>query len=735
MLSAIAVVENRSCRVLLRRASRGTSSSTLALRLRPCFNYQRFDSGCPTSQLRKFHGSPSLHYATAPPPPSLLSRDAVAYMQLLLARSDANVPHSTAAPPSLAPTYSTVTTESPTPAGYHIDSRSAGPFRKALLALQEGNARRLLIHLNVIKRMSPEDLRDAVATLPRTTFTEFFRALDPLRVARDCDPAGEAYISVGMYKMLYMDSSIDEWGVRRLFTGLLQQFLPLMHAMKMAGYTLHMEEYIALIRCAGACSDISGARALWTDLITGPAVAWQNSEVYTEYIQARFVTEPLYTNYWKLLRMVTPRNLHRSRVQLRDERVRRLDNLHYGARKKRGLFGLNKDVDHVEELGRLLRRNGVAMRLFREVVSTHSFRINERLLCALMIALGRSGLMRLVGASILQKYFGIKTPHPIPPQQWDQRGGLSSGPPRIVPTVRLMRAVVETYCSNAEIAVAIQLVEYLSTTYKIAIPPDVWQDLLEWTYIMSTPPTSTGWRRAGLLMKIPSAQGVEMIWNAMTAPPHNHIPTFQNYNLVIRSLIGRLKKDPTPALTRMREALALYDEQCREYEAAVFEYVHHLRDGVAPSATIHRFESARFKKQDMWYDISVWCRMILKRTPFSETNPIPHPLTPAFIEEFRPFLKNPIEYPTPTGRVRLTDPALESFRVSRTGFIEKTFLSRNVRGMWMRRRLRIPKFAVLSSHSLARFKPTRSPLTLIAPNKYAFKDPVPRPVPRPQPAA
>ncbi|KAI1114627.1 mitochondrial ATPase expression-domain-containing protein [Nemania sp. NC0429] len=719
MLSA---AENCSCRVLLRRAPRGaTPSSIPALRLRPCFDDQKADRGRPASQLRNFHRTSSLRYATQRPPPSLLSRDAVAYAQFLLApRPDADVPHGAAVRPDLTPTSGTATTNNP------AGSSPASSFQRALIALRGGDVRRLLVQLRVIQRLSREELRNAAATLPRTTFTEFFRALDPLRVARDCDPAADSYISTGMVKLLHLESGIDLWGVRRLFTGLLQQLLLLMQAMKMAGYSLHTEEYIALMRCAGACCDISGVKALWNDMIRGPAVVWRNEETYIEFIEARFLTEPLYTNYEKVTRMVTPRNLHRSRLQLHDNSVRRLDNLHFGMRKKRGLFGLNKDVGHMEGLARALRGNSHILKLLRTVVLARSFRMSERLLCALMIGLGRSGSLRLIGTEILEKYFGIKTPHPIAKESKDKdkQGAATPERPRIVPTVRLMRAIVEVYGSNAEIGVAVQLVEYLSTTYNLPIPPDVWQDLLEWTYIMSTPPASTAWKIAGMRMKIPNIQAVEMIWNAMTAPPHNHIPTFQNYSLLIRSLIVQTPVGLAPILSHMREAVALYDEQCREYEAAAFAYIHHLRDGVISSAATHRFESARFKKQSMWYDISRWCRMILKNQPYSTDSPFPNPAVPGFIEEFRPFLKNAIQYRIPTGDVKLVDPALETFRVIPTGEIEQRVPIRNARKAWIQKVIVIPKFAVLSSHSLGRLKPTHNPLTLIAPDRKAFGGPV-----------
>ncbi|KAJ8126716.1 hypothetical protein O1611_g6924 [Lasiodiplodia mahajangana] len=603
-----------------------------------------------------------------------------------------------------------------------------GPFQSALSSLRVGDTRRLLAQFKAIERMSREELQEAVAALPRTTFTEFFRAFDPWRVFRECDENDDSYIPLGMVKKLNMVSIVDDWGVRRVYTRLLQRLLTLMSALQGAGYTLHMEEYIALMRCAGACADLSGAKAIWHNMASGPAIAWRNSEIYTEFIKARFLTEDLYTSYQKTMRMITPRNLHRSRLRLSEHSVRRLDGLRLILRSKSAEFGLNKDIEHVEELMRALRGQRPAVKLFLTVTATHSFRLNESLLCTVMIALARSGSLRLIGTDILERYFGIRSPHPFPPEYGPEarKLELSSGPPRIRPTARLMRAVVEAYGSNAEIAVAIQLIEFLSNTYNIPIPQDVWQDLLEWTYVMSVPPASTAWEMANYYAKIPSPQAVEMIWNAMTSHPYNQTPTFKNYNFLIRSLIGRYSNDGDGSLTRvlscMREAIALYYEHCQEYEASAFEHVQHLRNGVYSSAVKQRFQRARSKKQRMWYDISVWCRMFLKRVPFSKDSPIPNPIIPDFIREFRPFLRNPVEYLTPTGRVSLVDPVIETFRVIEVGQSNLEIPMKNVKGISVRKHRRVPKVVVLSSQSLATFRAAsmKEPMKLLAPDMGAF---------------
>ncbi|KAI1827408.1 mitochondrial ATPase expression-domain-containing protein [Xylaria intraflava] len=757
MFSAIAAAEYHGCHALPQRAPKGTSSSILSLRLRRCFHsreaprppiaYAKLLSAprainaisCHSRHFQNFNGISGLRYAMTESSSSHLSDDAFAHVQALLARSAAssaagakpfNQHHVSGTHALNDPGVNSGSMSGVTGTDYDASNDLADPIRRALLAMQEGDTREVLIQLTAIERMGREELQGLVERLPRTTFTEFFRALDPLRVARDCDPIDDSHTPMGMIKMLNMDSSVDEWGVRKLYIRLLSRLLMLMNALSAAGYPLNMEEYISLIRCAGACSDIRGAKTIWEQMITRPPATWQNTEVYTEFIKARFLTEPLYCGYQKTTRMVTPRNLHRSRLRLSRKKNMRLDTLRLVLRGTKRRLGLNKEVDHVEELMRLLRGSTPALKLFRTVTIGRRFRMDESLLCTLMVAIGRSGSLRLIGTEILTKYFGVRTPHRWP--QWTRAenaalgNNFSIGTPRIRPTVRLMRAVVEVYGSNAEISTALRLVEYLSNTYNIPIPTDVWQDILEWTYIMSTPPASTAWKTADWPDKVPSPQAVELIWNAMVGPPYNVVPNFRQYNIIIRSLIGRRAYgQKSEILSHMRAAVALYDEQCREHEAAAFEYAQHLRDKISSSAAILRFERARFKKQRMWYDIADWSRAFLKDLKFSYTSPVPDPLIPDFVREFRPFLKNPIRYATPTGRVSLVDPALETFTFLDDGVIDQVIPMKNDRRKWARLHQRQHKVAVLSSHSLADYKPgmLHNPLNLLAPHRDVFESP------------
>jgi hypothetical protein len=600
-------------------------------------------------------------------------------------------------------------------------------FRAAVLAMRKGDTPRLLALLGTLGRMTQTELEDAAASIPRTTFTEFFRSLDPFHVAETCDPAGTSNITPGMLKMLHLESKADEWGVRKLYSQLLQCLLNLMRALRASGQALHVEEYIMLLRCAGATTDIGAVKTLWDDLRGSPANAWLTAELLVEFTKARFSIEPLYTSHQKTHRMVTPRNLHRSRIVLPRNTVQRLDLLHFRYRPSKYSFGLTRDVPHVEEVQRLFRHDGPSIRLFRYIVY-NGYRVNEELICAVMIAFGRAGSLKVVGTEILWNYFGIIPPESesldsVPSATPFQDPRRLPPPPkvRLRPTVLLMRAIVETYGSNGEIRLAMHLVRELAIAHKIDIPPDVWQDLLEWTYIMSTPPASTAWKKAGLHAKVPDRGTVENIWHLMTVT-FKVEPGFEDYKVLIRTLIARRRSDPSEALSHMREALKLYHKQCRDYEVAVFRYTQLRRDGGRLSHALHRLHRARFDKEGMWYEISTWCRTLLKSLGSPKTSPLPNPWVPSFIEEFQPFLKNPMQYRTPTGNVSLIDPALEPFISLRSGVIRQRFVMRKRDQGWLELKYGILKTAVISSHALADFRLSvmSNPLKLLAPRPESF---------------
>ncbi|KAI0156677.1 hypothetical protein GGR52DRAFT_195840 [Hypoxylon sp. FL1284] len=647
---------------------KGTCSRILSLRL-----HRRSRVSCAyDDRLSQCQNIPGLSRSVATATPSshavsdrefLLFRDLAARARLKSQTENGHgLGHAEAEPsnPGFSETAETQgTTESTKDAPEHLSN----PFRRALRALQQRDTRRLFVHLQQVTRLGQAELHELSATLPRTTFTEFFRSLDPLGVARDVDPTERSLITVGVYQALDMESFIDEWGIRHIYLRLLRTLLVLVGALKASGQPLLAEEYIYLLRCAGAASDPAGAKMLWDEMLQSPTAEWRHNELFSEFVSARFLTRPLYTGHDKTRRMVMPRNLHRSRFYLQYRRVYALDRLRLNIRLRKLRFGLNKDQPYAEDLMRMMRKINSPKRLVR-VVMWDAYRMTEPLLCALMVGFGRSGSLRFAGSVILNNYFGIRMPQMVysrdkpAPEALAAGVGIERGPYRIRPTFRLMQAIVETYGCNGEIAIAFQLVDHISKTYHIPIPPSVWLDLLEWTYIMSCPPASTAWKLAAMPSKVPSGSSIDAIWNTMISAPYHVRPGFAHYNVIISSLLGRHRFGP--ALPLMRQALHFYNIQCQEYEQGVLEYVQMIRDGLYISDTICSYERARTKKSAMHYDIRRWCRTFLSNVrSFDTANPLAVVAVPDFIQEFRPFIPNPARYRTATGYVSLVDPAQE----------------------------------------------------------------------------
>lgn len=222
-----------------------------------------------------------------------------------------------------------------------------------------------------------------------------------------------------------------------------------------------------------------------------------------------------------------------------------------------------------------------------------------------------------------------------------------------------MEAVVETYGSNGEIAVAFQLVDHISKRYNIPISSSVWRELLEWTYVMSCPPASTAWGYAGMPSKVSSHSAIEAIWDTMTSAPYHIQPDFEQHGILIRNLLAR--RHFSKVVPLIHKAVEFYDGQCQEYTEAVLEYVQVARDGLGTSESLRRYEQARYKKAKMHFDIQKWCRQFLAGVrSFSLDNPLTTTMVPDFIHQFQRFIPNPIRYRTSTGYVDMLDPARES---------------------------------------------------------------------------
>ncbi|KAK6851545.1 hypothetical protein PG995_011670 [Apiospora arundinis] len=621
-----------------------------------------------------------------------------------------------------------------------VSPRHQRHFTDALDACRQWDSRRLILHLRHIVALPQADLEQAIAALPYTTVWEFLRSLDPKQFAKDNDPSDGARISVGMWHILNMDQHMDSYGTRKLFKTLLARMLSLVECVQTNGRPLDPEDYVSLFRAYGTCSDIAGAKKLW-DHLFGRTLRRPSPVVLNEYIKVRFLVDPMYYGYDKTRIIVTPRNLHRRGYLRFHASLGRLERLRFNRQRRAYRFGLDRSSPDVAmSLSRRIRGTGPITRLFKSWIHRR-YALTEEILCDFMKGFARAGSLRFIGMKILPDYFGILTKKDKKTGEITTETVLpnvaknAKRPRQWTPTARLFQTLVEVYCSNGQLGWAFTLIGFMSREYKIPIPPEAWFELLEWSHVLSSTPVATAWKMAGWYQQIPSKDATELVWNTMSQPPYNVQPGFDQYAILLRAQIarGRFVKADDPIMDKMR---TLYDEQCVRYEDAVFAYTAALRDGVRPMTALWiAYQRARFRRQQMWFALSLICkRNLLALRPVTDRpNGVADTRAvvdvPDFVWRNERFVESAsTRYRLATGYVHLRDPARPgpiSLHVRR---IEQPLrIPMKAKGQWTVQIVRPKRWNVLSEHSLAPLKNSRlDPAPLLSGGRDTFRLPKPR---------
>ncbi|KAL1645821.1 hypothetical protein SLS58_003705 [Diplodia intermedia] len=285
-----------------------------------------------------------------------------------------------------------------------------------------------------------------------------------------------------------------------------------------------------------------------------------------------------------------------------------------------------------------------------------------------------------------------------PPRRFDASAPLH-------PTPRLLHAVGHAFGTNGDVPAALQLVDFISTTYKLAIPPAVWSELLAWTHVQSLQLSGRSKTNHGVANPLqPGA--AERLWQTLTRPPYDVRPSMMMFHLSIKRLTQSHRHDA--ALERIRQGVALH----RAHVDSARRAVRHARESLvaaterAAAAGPDWGRRARLRRQQPQYGfvatrdarvtavrrdramITRWCHWYLKRGfgqdfPKEQQQPLlldqeaPPPLedddqdqvvgrygydtrpdwaecvVPAFVAEFGEFCPRVVRYRTHTGGVLL----------------------------------------------------------------------------------
>ncbi|PGH34986.1 hypothetical protein GX50_02226 [[Emmonsia] crescens] len=312
-----------------------------------------------------------------------------------------------------------------------------------------------------------------------------------------------------------------------------------------AGFRLGITEYTHLLDCARSMGDADMADWLWHDMTVDKIEP--TTACYNHYMEVKA---------W-----------HHAYVAKEKFNIRYTPWVY----RKRSYSNRNPNYQGYRTGGEENVRQQV-LRLFDEMVGKGQ-QPDEATYVNVMVASSREGHIVAV-ENVLKTVWNIdvetimtrEDPANIPPVT-----EFSPASP-LHPTYRLLYAVAHIFGSNNDLSTALQLVDFISTHYKIPIPDSVWLELVEWSYVLS----AKRWgprARENSVGKIPR-ETVRTLFDTMTSSPYNVKPTIPLYDMLITTYWSRSDLDHT--LKYMREGYALFQETLRRRNSAKHAFVEHL---------------------------------------------------------------------------------------------------------------------------------------------------------------
>jgi hypothetical protein len=509
----------------------------------------------------------------------------------------------------------------------------------------------------------------AYVRLSPTAFSEVLRSLDPTKEQLRLDDAHTININQKMADLTPLGFLVDTFGVRRVYTTLLEGLLLICRKRNDAGLAPLLSDYKVLLRCAGAASDSGMAKRIWQAMDLQRQRDGRDGGSYHDFLKSRFLTDPLYAQHDTGRFRLRPINVHRQQSAGVPPRIlRRLKWLRRKQVSRRlMLFGHDRIAAHgrlpdYSHTTSILKKRKPIRRIFAGLWA-RGLAPEESLLSSAIVALGWSAQLDFIKREILGRFWqieistekqtGIVTVHGPGPAELPYR---RDSP--LYPTSSLIHAVAQSFCSNGKVATAVKLVDFISQRWEVQVPDRIWFDILAWTDIMASRPATEEWDlMAEFLPQWPrrslSTTAVLLVWETMLAKPYNAKPGFAQYDILIRALIEQRRFEE--ALKHMRRWQQAYISKLTATENAFYEYAQARRLDARSTRSFQRLLRARAQKSYMWYRISVWCYSYIRGQRHSQEHGVHDMLIPRLVEEFRPFLHQRVEYRVPAGEVLLDD--------------------------------------------------------------------------------
>ncbi|KLU89217.1 hypothetical protein MAPG_08191 [Magnaporthiopsis poae ATCC 64411] len=538
----------------------------------------------------------------------------------------------------------------------------ADRFRRAL---READ---VLVLWELLNRVTEPDeeydpLPQVVGSLSADSFSELLRLLEPDNVQRQLHGDGNRlFISAGMVATTPLGSLVDELGRRRTYLTLYDSLTKLCQIREPGSGRLMPSDFKILLRSAGATMDLYKVKRIWGQYLRSVSHA-KTADMMTEYIKARFFTDPLFSQYDISRFRVYPLNLNRKKFLLGRVRFGMLEKMRLRtARTRHDRFGQNAAAHKTAvRIDKMLSKAGPLRKLVDRNVNQGY--IEEEQACALLIAMSRTSSNR-DKTNLLVRTWGVmpmSSLSALPAQLVEDPSALRERfrwPGAVAtPTQRLLLAVMRAYCAMADVPMALSAVDTLSRVYNIDIPDNLWFELLEWVYTLSSYPARQEWELMSPLLvnKVMTTESLLQIWEVMTSARYNVQPGVAQYFILAKSLLA--KGETVVAVELMEKMVQQYDSRVGELEAAAVEAAHAKALGLDQARSKRRYHEAVLSKWTLWFYIHRCATLLLKaarrnggeaHNAWAATR-----LVPDCIAAFERFLPREVEYKVATGLVTL----------------------------------------------------------------------------------
>ncbi|KAH7030080.1 mitochondrial ATPase expression-domain-containing protein [Macrophomina phaseolina] len=480
-----------------------------------------------------------------------------------------------------------------------------------------------------------------VCSIQPATFTEMLRLVSSSRQLRELQQALEHSWWLRSSDLPSLSASMDQ----------LMKAVQIMVAIRRraSSVPLNLLDYKFMLRCAAAIANKAVAYDLWRDLKDDGVEP--DTDCYNAFMQA----------------VLWERRLDQHKHGWTKPLSFRVDQYYLSARRQRRLSYAPAVGGYEEQI----------KALFNSLLE-QSHLGDETTITCLITAFAREGNLSAVKDTLRRVYN-------IDADALMASGSQRSPPKRFAPssplhpTSRLLYTVVHAFGANSQVPVALRLTDFISSSYNIPIPIQIWSELFTWTHAQSTIRSGRFKRIHRTPNKLPLA-APEQLWQTLTSAPYHVRPSMKMFHLSITNLTRFQRYDI--AAQRIRDGRQLYREHLANARSAMRALTRAKQDvaaGRAPRASLSSLQGRRdacvaVVQRDCAL-LRRWCQMYVKRgngygfvhdVPLEDGTTEPrrvvmydafpdwaHSTVPNFVAEFREFCPRVVQYRTHTGVVEL----------------------------------------------------------------------------------